>query len=141
MKPERARLVRMHRLERIRAIAKQAAAREAAEAETTLGQLEALTRRTSSLAADYAGRTEARDGADLQQLSRFTGGLQAILESSSNDTARARDMANAKMTELHLAERRRAAVEDRAQEQSRAIEKRENPVEIGPYRRFGTDIE
>jgi hypothetical protein len=141
MKAERARLKRLQRLERVRAIAKQAAASEAAQAEGTLAQLSALAERSRRLASDYAARSEARDGAALQQLSRFVGGLQGISENTANDAARARQFADTKLELLAAAERRRAAVESRADKQALSMAKREIAPATGTRRGFGTGLE
>lgn len=141
MKTQCVRLLRLRRLERIRTIAKQTAAREAAEAESTLAQLEALAHRTQRLAAEYTARTEARDGADLQQLGRFAGGLQGVASSTSSDAAKARSLADAKLAQLGLAERRRAAVEDRAIRQSREAAKQNNLPDLCSRKRLGTSLE
>ncbi len=141
MKAERARLLRLQRLERVRDIAKQAAAAEAAEAESTLAQLESLVQRTRSLAADYAGRDEALDGAALRQLGLFSGGLRGIAASASTDAARARTIADGKLAALGLAERRRAAVEERADKQARSIAKRDDAPALGQRKGFGTGLE
>ena len=141
MKAERARLMRLQRLERVRAIAKQAAASEAAQAEGTLAQLAALALRSQQLAGDYAARSEARDGAALQQLSRFAGGLQGISENTASDAARARPLADTKLEQLAAAERRRAAVETRADKQARNIGNRETAPATGTRRGFGTGLE
>lgn len=141
MKAERARLLRLQRLERVRAIAKQTAASEAAQAESTLAQLEALAERSRSLAADYAARSEATDGAALKHLGSFTGGLRGIAANATSDAARARDIADGKLTALGLAERRRAAVEERAVKQQKAIAKRGNEPVLGNRKGFGTDLD
>lgn len=141
MQPERARLKRLQRLERVRAIAKQTAAVAAAEAEGTLAQLQALAQRTGRLAADYTGRSDAGDGMALQQLTRFVGGLQGISAATLGDAARARDLADRMLAELAAAERRRAAVEDRATRQERALTTRSKPVSLTARRGFGTGLE
>ncbi len=141
MQPERARLKRLQRLERVRAIAKQTAAVAAAEAEGTLAQLQALAQRTGRLAADYTGRSDAGDGMALQQLTRFVGGLQGISAATLGDAARARDLADRMLAELAAAERRRAAVEDRATRQERALTARSKPVSLTARRGFGTGLE
>ena len=141
MKAERARLLRLQRLERVRAIAKQTAASEAAQAEGTLAQLAALALRSQRLALDYAARSEARDGAALQQLSRFSGGLQGISENTASDAARARQHADTKLELLAAAERRRAAVGTRAGKQALSIAKRETAPATGTRRGFGTGLE
>jgi len=141
MKAERARLVRLQRLERVRAIAKQAAAQEAAAAEGTLAQLEALAERTRLLAADYAGRSHARDGGALQQIERFAGGLQTIYARTSNDAAQARRIADNKMAELAAAELRRSIVEDHANKKARTIASRGETPSLDARKRFGTGLE
>lgn len=141
MKAERARLKRLQRLERVRAIAKQAAASEAAQAEGTLAQLDALAQRSQRLALDYANRNEALDGAALQQLSRFAGGLRSISENTASDAVRARQFADTKLELLAAAERRRAAVETRADKQAQNMAKREIAPATGVRRGFGTGLE
>lgn len=135
------RLKRLQRLEKVRDIAKQAAAAEAARAESTLSQLEALAERTRRLAADYAGRSEARDAAALQQLGRFAGGLQGLVASTGRDAERARQLADVRQQELGQAERRRAAVEDRAERQRQVIAKAAETPVLGSRRGFGTPLE
>ena len=121
MRPERQKLARLLRLERVRAIARQNAANEAARAEATLTQLQALAVRSGNLAADYNGRSDARDGADLRRLVLFASGLQTVCRNTSADAVRAQTIADLRHGELANAERRRAAVADRALATSRAI--------------------
>jgi hypothetical protein len=135
------RLVRLQRLERVRAIAKQTAATAAAEAEGTLAQLRGLAERTSSLAAGYAGRSDARDGMSLQQIGRFAGGLQGISESTHADAVRAKSIADNRQLELASAERRRAAVEERAQQEARELAARRQTPILGGRKAIGTDLE
>ena len=135
------RLARLKRLERVRAIAKQAAATAAAEAEGTLAQLEALAARTGMLAADYAGRNDASDGMSMQQLGRFAGGLHGISASTLADAARARSIADGRQLELAAAERRRAAVEERAVREAREIAARRETSALGRRKAIGTDLE
>ena len=141
MKAERDRLKRLLRLERVRAIAKQTAAAEAAQAESTRAQLEALAERTRAMAAEYAARSGARDGADFTQAGRFAGGLRGISTSTASDAANARRIADAKLEALSQAERRRAVVEERAGRQAQVIAKgREMPV-LSARKTFGTGLE
>lgn len=123
MNADRKRLIRLRRLEKIRAIAKQTAALEAAQAESTLTQLKSLSERTRALAADYARRREMADGAALYQVGRFVSGLQAISQTTEGDAQRAQSIADAKQLQLAAAERRRAAIEERAALQERMIAK------------------
>lgn len=141
MKAERARLMRLNRLERVRAIAKQAAAQEAAAAESTLSQLEALAERTRLLAADYGNRNEARDGASLQQIGRFADGLRSIYSRTANDALTAKRIADNKMAELATAERRRSIVEEHAIKKARDISSRGAPAILTARRKFGTGLE
>ena len=141
MQAERARLKRLQRLERVRAIAKQTLAAEAAQAEGTLAQLEALASRTQRLALDYSGRRNLGDGLDLRQLGQFTAGLQGISAATRSDADQARLSADRKLQELALAERSRAAVEDRANQQARRISSGSVPTAIGARRGFGTGLE
>lgn len=135
------RLVRLQRLERVRAIAKQTAATAVAEAEGTLAQLRALAERTGSLAADYAGRSDAHDGMSLQQIGRFAGGLQGISETTHADALRAKSIADNRQQELAAAERRRAAVEERAQQEARELVARRQTHVLGARKAIGTDLE
>jgi hypothetical protein len=121
MMAERKKLARLLRLERVRAIARQTAASEAARAESTLAQLQALAARSGNLAAEYNGRTDARDGADLRRLVQFASGLQTVCRNTGADAARAQSLADLRQAELAAAERSRAAVADRAAATSRAI--------------------
>jgi hypothetical protein len=141
VKAERARLARLQRLERVRALAKQSAAAEAAQAEGTLAQLEALAERTRALATEYAMRIEVPDGAALQQLRRFAGGLQGIHANTTSDAANARRIADLKQQALGQAERRRAAVEERAERQARLIAKSGEVPVLGARRKSGTGLE
>jgi hypothetical protein len=141
MKAERARLQRLQRLERVRAIAKQTAAAESAQAEGTLAQLEALAERTRLLAAEYGARVRAPDGAALRQLKSFTRGLEGISANTANDAATARRVADIKLQALSQAERRRAVVEERAERQARVIAKGSETPVLGARKKIGTDLE
>ena len=141
MQADQKRLARLYRLERVRAMAKQTAATASAEAESTLSQLEALAARTGSLVSDYAGRSDALDGHSLHQVGRFVAGLQGITDSTLADAARARTIANSRQTELAAAERRRAAVEERALREARDIAARRQVPILGSRKAIGTDLE
>ncbi|PEQ14301.1 hypothetical protein B2G71_01480 [Novosphingobium sp. PC22D] len=135
------RLTRLRRLEKLREIAKQAAALEAAEAESTLKQLQALSERTRSMAADYASRREVADGASLVHLGRFVSGLHAISRNTDNDAMRARSVADARLEQLAQSERRRAAIQERADLQARMIAKAAQNPALGSRRTIGTELE
>jgi hypothetical protein len=121
MKAERAKLKRLQRLEKLRDVTKQAAVGEAARAESTLAQLSTLAQRTRALTQDYATRTDMSDGADLARMARFVAGLQGIAATTDADMKRAHVLADKRQAELATAERRRAAVEERATIQARAM--------------------
>lgn len=141
MAAERARLHRLQRLERVRAIARHQAAREAAQAEGTLAQLEALAERTHRMAEDYRGRTVLADGLELRELGQFVAGLSGISSATRGDAIQARELADRKQHDLALAERRRAAVEDRAQGEQRALVQRRAPQALDGRRPLGTPLE
>ena len=121
MHPELRRLRRLQRLEQVRAIAKQAAAQDAALAESTLQQLRGLAERTRSLADCYDVRSLAQDGLALRQLGSFVAGLSGISASTERDALQAQGLADRKQHELALAERARAAVETRVAGQAQVI--------------------
>ena len=141
MKPELRRLARLLRLEKIRAHAKQAAAREAAEAEMTLAQLDALASRTGRLLADYSARSDAVDGAALRAVAAFRSGLSGVSDTATADATQARGIADEKHAALALAERRRQVVEDRATHQATAIARAGIAPLLGARRAIGTPLE
>lgn len=141
MKPELRRLARLQRLEKIRGHAKQAAAREAAEAESTLAQLDALASRTGRLLADYSARVDAADGAHLRMIAAFRAGLGGVSDSASADALQARGLADEKHAALALAERRRQVVEDRAVGEAAAIARTAIAPTLGARRAIGTSLE
>lgn len=134
-------LLRLRRLEKVRDIAKQAAAREAAEAESTLAQLEALAARTGQLIGDYAGRTDAPDAASLRLLTSFRTSLAGVGEATRADALRAKTFADAKLAHLAAAERSRQAVEDRARSTAEAIAQAATPMAQGARKQLGTALE
>jgi hypothetical protein len=113
MSADKAKLKRLRRLERLRAITRQTALGEAAKAETTLAQVINLEARTAALITAYAARRDAIDAGELQRMHQFIGGLTRIADTTAGDLARARNHADARAAEAAEAERRRAAVEDR----------------------------
>jgi hypothetical protein len=141
MRPERARLRRLERLERVRAIARHQAAREAAEAEGTLAQLDALANRTATIAADYRARKGMADALALAQHHAFLAGLTGISDATRGDATQARALADRKQEELALAERRRSAVEDRAEAERRSLAQRRASPALAPRRPIGTVFE
>ena len=141
MRAEAARIRRLLRLEKVRALAKQTAARDAAQAEGTLTQLEALAARTGAMAGAYRGRTGLGDGLALHQLRSFVSGLGGITAATLSDAVQARAVADHKQQELAQAERRRAAVEDRAKAGTRALAQRSVVPPLHGRRPVGTDLE
>ncbi|MYL97513.1 hypothetical protein GR702_06970 [Novosphingobium sp. FGD1] len=141
MSADRKKLARLNRLEKLRAIAKQTAATEAAQAESTLAQLRSLSDRTRNLAAGYAARRDAADGAALHHNSRFVGGLQSLSRTTDGDALRAQAIADAKQQALVEAERRRAAIEERADVQARRIAAKSQPPALTGRRTSGTELE
>ena len=139
MRAEAARLRRLHRLEKVRAIAKQAAALEAAQAEGTLAQLRALAERTARMADSYTAREGPTTAQELRQLGQFAAGLRGISASTTNDAARAH--ADRKQQALAGAERARSAVEDRALAEARSLAQRRQQPTLGARRAIGTALE
>ncbi len=131
MRPEQARLRRLQRLERVRAIAKHDALCAAASAEGSLAQLLGLTRRTAEMAADYRARTGMSDALALAQHHAFLTGLTGIHAATSGDAMQAQVLADRRQEELALAERRRAAVEERAHAEQRKLAQRGQPSALG----------
>lgn len=141
MDNDRARLTRLHRLEKVRALARQQAARDAAAAEGTLAQLSALADRTARIADDYRVRPFPADAQALRQTGQFVAGLAAIGAATRGDALRAQAVADARQAELAQAERRRAAVEERAAAEGRSLARRaERPI-LGARRTLGTPLE
>lgn len=144
--PDRKRLARFQRLEKVRAIAKQTAATAAAEAEGTLAQLLALAERTGRLANDYAVRHDIGDGAALRQLTSFRAGLDGVARGTEADAERARTHADLKLLLLSEAERRRQTVADRARAEAKAlaVHGQNTPLSAQPAqraKRLGTELE
>ena len=93
------------------------------------------------LAGEYDQQGVTGNAAALQQMARFAGGLRAIAETTSGDAQRARHVADNKLVELGQAERRRAVVETRAQEQARLITKAAQQPVLGARRQTGTELD
>jgi hypothetical protein len=134
MRPEQARLRRLQRLERVRAIAKHEALRAAASAEGSLAQLLGLARRTAAMAEDYRARSGMSDALALAQHHAFATGLTGIHAATSGDAAQAQALADRMQEELALAERRRAAVDDRARSEERQLAQHRLPQSLAARR-------
>ncbi len=141
MPPEAARLKRLHRLERIRALAKQDALRAAAEAEGHLTQLNALAERTARIAADYRARRDCQTGAELARLGGFVAGIAAIGTATVRDAVAARDLADQRQQDLARAERSRAAAEDRFRTELQAQAQRAKAPALSARKAIGTALE
>lgn len=141
MSADKAQLRRLRRLERLRAIARQDAARAAAQAEGTLAQLVRLSARTGAMRDEYGARTDLRDGMALVQHQAFVAGLSTIHHITSADATQARSTANRLQQELALAERRRAAVEERMDQASKTLAQRGAALPTGSRRATGTLFE
>ncbi|KPF90052.1 hypothetical protein IP81_15895 [Novosphingobium sp. AAP83] len=143
MKAERTRLARLKRLERIRDIARRNALAEAGKAESTLAQLQGLVDRTARLSAEYAARTDMPDAHALQQLRQFVAGLDRITTGTRADAANAKVIADTKAQEAAAAERKRAAVEERAEAQARLIAQKiaNAQTPLGKRKATGTGLE
>lgn len=94
MTPERAKIARLRRIERLRGIEHRISIAEAARAETALAGAGALATRTARLAAGYAGRAEAENGAALARYQSFTAGLASLHAGANAGAASARDRAD-----------------------------------------------
>ena len=141
MAPDRRRIARLARLEKVRAIARQTAAAEAAAAEGTLGQLLALADRTAALARDYAGRSDCGDGHALAQLTAFSASLQQMAANTTGDAEAARSRADAAQLALAEAERRRTVVEDRVRTAMRSLALGRAHDPAGARKAVGTGLE
>lgn len=141
MPPDAARLKRLNRLERVRALAKQDALRAAAEAEGHLAQLDALADRTARLAEDYRGRRDCHDGAELKRLLGFVTGIAAVGTATTRDVTAARQLADQRQQDLAQAERSRAAAEERVLGEVRAQARRDRTAVLGGRRAIGTALE
>lgn len=141
MQAERRRLQRLGRLERVRAVAKNRAAAEAAAAEGNLARLDALDLRTRALHADYGRRAAPVDALELGHRLRFVAGLEGVALATRRDAQAARTTADRLQQELALAERRRAAVEDRASRAREALARREDAPVLTARRASGTPLE
>ncbi|HEX4848653.1 MAG TPA: hypothetical protein VFV30_10955 [Novosphingobium sp.] len=141
MRADKAQIRRLQRIERLRALARQDAARAAAQAEGTLAQLVRLSARTGAMRDEYGARTSIGDGLALLQHHAFVSGLSAIHHLTSADATQARSTADRLQQELSLAERRRAAVEQRIDQASQALAQRGAGEPTGSRRATGTLFE
>lgn len=141
MRPELRKLARLRRLEKVRALAKQQAAQQAAAAEGTLAHLKSLAERTRAMGDVYRDHSGLRDGQALRQQIQFTLGLAGITAATRRDALSAQAQADLRQQELALAERRRAAVEIRAQDSARALAQRQSHPASAARKQLGTGLE
>lgn len=134
--PDRKRVLRLARLEKVRDVARQEALRASAEAEGTLARLQALSTRTDSLFDSYAQRSDSASGADLARLAAFRDGLRGVAATATADALRAQALADERQTGLAEAERRRQAVTDRLESARRDADR--TPLLPAAARRGGT---
>lgn len=135
MTADRKKLARLQRLERLRDIARRQALAEAGRAEGTLAQLTALVERTQAMHSAYVARADAGDGHALIHQYRFVEGLGRVARGTRADADRARAQADARNAEAAQAERRRAAVEDRATAHQRSMARKQAAQPVGSSRR------
>lgn len=129
MKTDRARVLRLRRIERLRGLEKQALAGQAAHAEGTLAELGALAERTARLAGDYAARDDADHGAALVRLRHFALGMQALHGGARSNADGARAHADRIMAAVAAAEQRRSTASDRAERRAAELARRERQSE------------
>lgn len=128
------RVARLRRLEKVRDVAKQTAAAEAARAEGTLASLEALAARTGRMLADYRVDGALADAGSLRQVTAFRAGLGRVADATGDDAARARSVADARLADLASAERQRQAAQDRAAAAQAAYAAKRREVPLGARR-------
>ena len=144
MPSDAARLRRLNRLERVRALAKQDALRAAAEVQALQAQgatLSALAERTAQIAEDYRARRDCQTGADLRRLATFVDGIAAIGTATTRDAITARGLADQRQQDLARAERSRAAAEDRIHAEARVQSQRGKIPTLTGRRAIGTGLD
>lgn len=125
MAPDRAKVARLRRIERLRIIEHRQTIGEAALAEAALAGAGALAKRTALLAAGYAGRVDAGDGAALARFQRFAAGLEKIHVGARTSADAARDRADTAKHAAAAAEKRVEAVAMLAATSAAALSRRE----------------
>lgn len=138
MTPDRRKLARLHRLARIRSIARHDAAARAAQAEDVFARIVALDGQTNALARRYETREQCRDADSLRQLDTFVSALRTMGVETARQIETARSDADNRQAELARAERRRTVVAERARDMRQMLERRSVAVPSGSSRRFGT---
>src|SRR5262249_5993878 len=143
MASDRARLTRLRRIERVRAVAKEMKLAEAAQAESTLSQLQALATRTRAMAAGYSQRADPGDALQLSSILPFSHPLPPISDKVAADMIAAKAFAARLGQDVSAAGRRRATAEDRANQQEAAMNRSAAAREFDTIGRrgFGTKFE
>ncbi len=141
MNKDRAQLKRLQRLARVREIAKREAVAQAAEAESTLAQLNRLSDHVGRLAGQYTAAPGGSDGHSLRQQHLFITELSGLGARTTEDAARARDAADARQADLAGAERRYSVVSDHSARIQRALSGTGSDPALCARRGFGTDRE
>ena len=126
MTADRTKIARLRRIERLRGIEHRVKIGEAAQAEAALAGAGTLAERTARLAASYAGRANAQDGAGLALLHRFAAGLEAIHAGAKAGAATARDRADAAKRGAAVAEKRAEVVAMLASSCATALARRDS---------------
>jgi hypothetical protein len=116
-----ARLKRLRRIEKVRAVAKEMKLAEAARAETTLHQLRALADRTREMADGYSARADSTDAWALSGMFTFSQSLHRMSEKVTADAATAQHHADRLGRDVHAAERSRATAQERADQYQAAL--------------------
>jgi len=116
-----ARLKRLRRIEKVRAVAKEMKLAEAARAESTLHQLRGLAERTREMAAGYSARADSSDAAQLAGMFSFSQSLHRMSDKVSADAVSAQHLADRLGRDVHAAERSRATAQERADNYQAAL--------------------
>lgn len=143
MASDLARLNRLRRIERVRAVSKEMKLAEAAQAESTLTQLQTLATRTRAMADGYARRADPEDALQLSSILTFSHSLQAISGKVSADVVVAKAYADRMSQDVAAAERRRVTAQDRANQHEAAMSRSAaaRDLDIIGRRGFGTKFE
>lgn len=116
-----ARLKRLRRIEKVRAVAKEMKLAEAARAESTLHQLRTLADRTRDMAAGYSAHGNSRDAWQLSSMLSFSQSLRQMSDKVSADAESAQHVADRLGRDVHAAERSRATAQERADQYQAAM--------------------
>lgn len=115
---------RLARLARVREVERRRAAQQAAASGGEHDRMRALVTRSGDLAANYAARGDACDGASLGALFAFRQELATLNARASGDAETARLMADRARLALAAAQRRRDMVDERLELERRTISQR-----------------